>query len=164
MKIRKNAAAAGPDKIDINMTPMIDIVFQLLSFFIMSFKIVAMEGDFNVKMPLAAQSTGQQDSSLPPLTVALKASPSGDLAKITLDQNDFGTNFQALHNHLAAHVGQDTGPARDQYEVEFDCDYNLKYENVVNAITAVSGSRDKNGHIIKLIEKIKFKPPRQPGT
>ncbi|NBP80347.1 hypothetical protein EBU58_06445, partial [bacterium] len=35
------------DKIDINMTPMIDIVFQLLAFFIMSLKIVQPEGDFD---------------------------------------------------------------------------------------------------------------------
>jgi Biopolymer transport protein len=40
------------DKIDINMTPMIDIVFQLLAFFIMTLKIVQPEGDFDVRMPL----------------------------------------------------------------------------------------------------------------
>ena len=42
------------DKIDINMTPMIDIVFQLLAFFIMTLKIVQPEGDFDVRMPLGA--------------------------------------------------------------------------------------------------------------
>lgn len=35
------------------MTPMIDIVFQLLVFFIMTFKIVSQEGDFHIKMPVA---------------------------------------------------------------------------------------------------------------
>ena len=30
----------------LEMTPMIDIVFQLLVFFIMTFKIVSQEGDF----------------------------------------------------------------------------------------------------------------------
>ena len=42
------------EKIDINMTPMIDIVFQLMAFFIMSLKIVQAEGDFDVRMPLGA--------------------------------------------------------------------------------------------------------------
>ena len=41
-------------KISIDMTPMIDIVFQLLSFFIFTLKISAQEGDFMIKMPLAA--------------------------------------------------------------------------------------------------------------
>ncbi|MFT5528125.1 MAG: biopolymer transport protein ExbD, partial [Pirellulaceae bacterium] len=55
MKVRNNKL--GPDEeIELQMTPMIDIVFQLLVFFIMTFKIVAMEGDFNIKMPMAAIS------------------------------------------------------------------------------------------------------------
>ena len=39
-----------PEEIKINMTAMIDIVFQLLVVFIMTFKVVAMEGDFNIKL------------------------------------------------------------------------------------------------------------------
>ena len=46
-------ATTEPDEIKLNMTAMIDIVFQLLVFFIMTFKVVAMEGDFNIRMPLA---------------------------------------------------------------------------------------------------------------
>ena len=43
-----------PDKIPIDMTPMIDIVFQLLTFFCMTLRVSEAEGDFNIKMPLAA--------------------------------------------------------------------------------------------------------------
>ena len=39
------------------MTSMIDIVFLLLVFFVMTFKIVELEGDFSVRMPLAGSST-----------------------------------------------------------------------------------------------------------
>lgn len=55
MKIKSRAAT----KVELMMTPMIDIVFQLLIFFIMSFKIAAQEGDFNIKMPLAASAVRQ---------------------------------------------------------------------------------------------------------
>ncbi len=34
------------------MTPMIDVVFQLLIFFMLTLKIIAPEGDFNINMPL----------------------------------------------------------------------------------------------------------------
>ena len=52
-----NIEKKGPEaKVEMQMTPMIDIVFQLLTFFIMSFKIVAAEGDFDIKMPLAARA------------------------------------------------------------------------------------------------------------
>ena len=50
----------------------------------------------------------------------------------------------------------------DEAEVELNCDYNLKYENVIRAITAVSGERQPNGDILKMIEKIKFSPPKAP--
>ena len=46
------------------------------------------------------------------------------------------------------------------FEVELDCDYNLKYNYVVQAITAVSGYREGD-QIVKLVEKIKFSPPKQ---
>ncbi len=55
MKIRNTHR---PEKIELQMTPMIDIVFQLLIFFIMTFKIVEVEGDFNIKMPASAPTAG----------------------------------------------------------------------------------------------------------
>ena len=42
----------NPDaKVEMQMTPMIDIVFQLLTFFIMTFKIIAAECDSDIKLP-----------------------------------------------------------------------------------------------------------------
>jgi biopolymer transport protein ExbD len=145
------------------MTPMIDIVFQLLVFFIMTFKIVSQEGDFNIKMPLAAPSTGlPDDEQLPPMKVRLRAGANGNLAQISLNDNTFGVNFESLHNYIIGIIGDERGPGsvQDTAEIELDCDYNLRYENVVKAITAVSGYVDDDGNIVKLVEKIKFAPPR----
>lgn len=162
MKIRK-APGQGNDKVDINMTPMIDVVFQLLSFFVMSFKVISQEGDFNVKMPLAAPREGlPDDDALPPLKVRMVAGGEGALASISLNENQFGTSFQSLHEYIASVVGKETGPSREAFEVELDCDYNLRYENVVKAITAVSGYKEGD-QIVKLVEKIKFAPPRKAG-
>ena len=47
MRLRARSTAA----VAIDMTPMIDIVFQLLVFFILTLQITAVEGDFNVRMP-----------------------------------------------------------------------------------------------------------------
>ncbi len=148
------------------MTPMIDIVFQLLVFFIMTFKIVSLEGDFNIKMPLAAPSEGLPDEDkLPPMKVRLKASSSGDLAQISLNDNNFGVNFDSLHNYIISIIGDERGPGsvQETAEVELDCDYNLKYDGVIRAVTAVSGFVDDDGNIVKLVEKIKFAQPRPAG-
>lgn len=159
MKIRKSAESET--QIELQMTPMIDIVFQLLVFFIMTFKIVPQEGDFNIRMPQAAPSQGNPDDSLLPLRIRLTANPDGTIAGISLNEESF-RDFTQLREYVIGYLADVGGPdeARDKAEVEIDADYDLHYEFVVKAITAVSGYRDKaTGQIIKMIEKIKFAPP-----
>ena len=160
MKIRKSAAA-GSDKVEMQMTPMIDVVFQLLTFFVMSFKIVSQEGDFNIKMPLAAAGPAQDVQDLPPIKLKLNANSDGQLSGIMMGDRRLGS-FKELNSAIRELVGTDTGPnsLASQTEVEIDADYDLHYENVVKAITAISGHVDSNGHIVKLIEKLKFAPPK----
>lgn len=152
----------GEAKIPIDMTPMIDIVFQLLTFFIMTLKVTAQEGDFLIKMPLAAPQAATTDiDQVPPIKVRLVAGVDGSCQDIIMNDRSFGgEGWGALHDQISQLVG--SGSLDDSAEVELDCDYNLKYENVIKAITAVSGERLPNGDILKLIEKIKFAPPKEP--
>lgn len=162
MKIRNSGGDA--EEIKVEMTPMIDIVFQLLVFFIMTFKIVEVEGDFNIKMPLSAPSEGlPQEDDVPPMKISLKANEAGRLASISLNGEQF-PSMQKLNEYIITIVGDDRGPGsvRETAEVELDCDYNLHYLHVVEAVTAVSGTV-VNDEVVKLIEKIKFAPPQQPG-
>jgi biopolymer transport protein ExbD len=149
------------DKIPIDMTPMIDIVFQLLTFFIMTLKIVAQEGDFNIRMPLARPQEATPDRPAPPMKIRMQADANGNLTTLALNDRAFSgaDRFQQLHLFVASQVGD--GSLASSAEVELDCDYTLKYEYVIEAITAVSGSVGENGQIIKLVEKIKFSPPRE---
>jgi biopolymer transport protein ExbD len=148
------------------MTPMIDIVFQLLIFFLFTFKITSPEGDFNVRMPLAAPSAGVPDpNQLPPIKVRLRADAAGNLAAAQMGTRtlDSARPFDDLHMQIREIVGDDTGPGSvaESTEVELDCDYNLKFEYVIDAITSVSGYVTDAG-IVKLVEKIKFAPPKAP--
>jgi biopolymer transport protein ExbD len=164
MKIRN--ADLHQDKAEINMTSMIDIVFQLLVFFIMTFKITVMEGDFNVKMPRASSQNDSIDKPFDePIKIQLKADTDGAILDIIVDGESKGTSYQSLANFIAAKAGP-PGPERDRTtrdtEIEFDCDFDLKYEEVIAAITAVSGKRRLDGEIERLFEKIKFKDqPKQ---
>ncbi len=163
MKVR-NTSRHADEKVELMMTPMIDIVFQLLVFFIMTFKIVTPEGDFNIKMPIAAPSEGVPNpDELPPLKVRLTASNEGKLTGIYLNEARM-SSFAQLHSRIVGLVGDDTGPGSlaASTEIELDLDYKLRVEYLINAITAVSGEV-RNGEIIKLIEKIKFAPPRPSG-
>lgn len=150
------------DKIDINMTPMIDIVFQLLAFFIMSLKVVDAEGDFDIRMPLSsAAAAAPDDQQVPPVRVRLAADESGGLGGISMNGSPL-RDFDDLRNRLIELVGNETGPnsLADKTEVELDCDPTLRYDFVVKAITAVSG-RQQGGEMVELVKKIKFTPPKK---
>ncbi|MDB4372883.1 biopolymer transporter ExbD [bacterium] len=151
-----------PEEIKINMTAMIDIVFQLLVFFIMTFKVVAMEGDFNIKMPLASESADSLDEELPDLiTVRLEAGENGNISSIIVDDSETlreATMFPDLTNIVEERLAADGDPEQgSETEVEFDIAYNLKYSYTVKAIGAVSGKVLKNGDIKTLVKKVKFK-------
>ncbi|MBM3998514.1 MAG: biopolymer transporter ExbD [Planctomycetes bacterium] len=159
MRVR-NSSSVNED-IQLQMTPMIDIVFQLLVFFIMSFKIVAQEGDFNIRMPLAAAGGVPDETQVPPLKLYLTADSRGELqTPFVLNEQPFDA-FPALTEYIAGYLGDERGPGSvaETAEIELHCDYNLRYEYVVAAIDAVSGEvDDTTGRVNELIKQIKFAP------
>ena len=158
MKIRNREEA---QETQLNMTSMIDIVFLLLIFFVMTFKIVELEGDFSVRMPLAGNDSVAMDSTERPLKLRMRADERGRLTSISLNEIDLGEDFTQLRGNVISLIGTSTPVEGDDGpEIEIDTDYNLRYEYVIRAITAVSGYKDGN-EVVKLIEKIKFAKPRR---
>ena len=71
-----------------------------------------------------------------------------------------------MREKIISIVGHDRGPGsiQDTAEVEIDADFNLNYVHTIEAITNVSGYVDQNTEtVVKMVEKIKFSPPREPG-
>ncbi len=159
MKIRNKEDAT---KTELSMTSMIDVVFLLLIFFILTFKIVELEGDFGIKMPLAGSSASTMDDFDVPIKLRMEADTDGNLTRMRLNEIDLGTNFDTLRGTITQLVGNQAGPDAEDGgpEVEIDTDFNLRYEYVIAAITHVSGRKDGD-QIVKLVEKIKFAAPRR---
>lgn len=164
MKIR-HVGTLEDEGVKVEMTPMIDIVFQLLVFFIMTFKIVTQEGDFNISMPEAAAGGAPSDVFTPPLKVKLEANADGSIGNIVVEDLSgdisYGRDWKGLHAHARSHLGDERGPGSIQAdaEVEIDADPKLRYGETVKAITELSGYVDENSQkLVPLFEKIKFKP------
>lgn len=150
------------DKVAVDMTPMIDVVFQLMSFFMCTLNVVIPEGDFDIRMPLGPSAAAAPDDDMvPPIRVKMAAGGDGSLASMTMNGSPV-RDFGDLRTKVVGIVGTATGPnsLAENTEVELDCDYGLAYENVVQAITAVSGFVQE-GQVVELIKKIKFTPVKK---
>jgi len=166
MKLRNRT---GNRKIDVNMTPMIDVVFQLLIFFLCTLKVIEPEGDFDISMPLGAPSAASvTEADLPPFKVRMESDAAGDLQTLFFNGTSLGGGDQALAKlnsevFRAITALQAIGKEQqEKQEVEIDPDYNLHYRYIINAIGACSGRLGPNDIPVRYITRIKFAPRREP--
>lgn len=143
----------------LQMTSMIDIVFLLLVFFVMTFKIVVPEGDFQIHM--ADNGNGPSDLEAPPevIRVRLHAAADGSLAGIEAEQQSLGS-FADLRRLVLNMTSSRAGPGAHTLapEIEFAADPGLDYRHLMAALTAVKGYVGPRGEVIDLTERIKLLP------
>jgi biopolymer transport protein ExbD len=159
MKIKQQE----PASLQQQTTPMIDVTFQLLTFFMFTLKIVGPEGDFNINMPPPGAGAAKSEV-LPDIKVRLVATPDGELASLRLGERQLGNDpgaFQRLNNEILKLIGGANSARSKEVEVEIDADYHLNFDFVVKAIGACTGRLAPDGKtIIRYVEKIKFAPPK----
>ena len=139
----------------INMTPMIDVVFLLLTFFVLTFRVIIPEGDFNVRISPIGQAQAA-DIDTDSVQVRLLADVDGLLSAIQLNGEGI-ENFDFLRQRVSAIC-----LAKPDLEVELFPDEHLRYEYVIRAITAVNGEIH-DGQIRKICDKIKFVRQKKEG-
>ena len=170
MKIRTRNATG--EKIEMQMSSMIDVVFQLLIFFMLTLKIVAPEGDFDINMPLGAPpSESSVDPNLPAIKVRMEADANGRLTGLFFNETqlfdgDETVAFERLNQQVLNSLNSldaIDAESREKQEVELNPAYNLDYRYIVSAIGKCKG-RIVDGETVALINRIKFAPKRkQPG-
>jgi len=156
--------ASEPSKVEIPMAPMIDIVFQLLIFFMLNLKMIAPEGDFNVNLPLSPNPGG--DIEPPQIKVSLHSDRDGNLTQLTIGNNNLGNDnaaFERLNQEILKIIGRPGNPLTKDVEVELDADYECQYKYVVKAISSCTGRLDRQtNQVARYVEKIKFAPAHHP--
>jgi biopolymer transport protein ExbD len=124
------------------MTPMIDVVFQLLVFFLFTFRIAPIEGEIGVNMPPA--DMGSSVSQTPPefemIPVLLFADDQGELESIKVEDNQVeDSDARGLDNLTALLTAQkaDVELAGKEIEIEIDADPRLRYFWVIRGVNAI---------------------------
>ena len=160
------ARRAPGSKVEIPMAPMIDIVFQLLIFFMLNLKIVAPEGDFNVNLPRGKGPEGP--AAITPIRVGLRSDINGHLTGLTLGDRNLGHDdaaFEQLNREILQIIGRPGNPVAAEIEVELDADYETQHQYLVKAISRCTGRFDpQTQQVARYVEKIKFAPPHKPKT
>jgi biopolymer transport protein ExbD len=139
---------------ELRMAAMIDIVFLLLVFFVMTFRIVPQEGDFNVDAGKTSSRGSEMDQQIP-LQLRLSADSEGRLSELSLNGRVLSsrTELQPLLLSLA-----DDGSLQSQ-SLLLACDYDLAYDEVIKTLDVVTGKRNAVGVVRPLIEKVEFASP-----
>lgn len=189
MKIR---GGRKTEKIEPQMAPMIDIVFLLLIFFMLTLKIVEPEGDFSINMPIGKSVPTDQDPAPPPLNVRMTSDPrTGWLVSLKVGNTELFANtsapgvadaaeaqaarakkaFEELNRMVLEHINSIGGldsPQMKKQEVEIDGDFELNSRYLIKAIGACRGAMRRNTdgtyHMVDYITNIKFAPPHKPRT
>jgi biopolymer transport protein ExbD len=147
---------------------MIDVVFLLLIFFMLTMRILPAEGEFQVTMDGTASAV-VDERDRPPIDIRIRliANDDGSLNRLQLGQRNLGNDrraFERLSHELYALVGR-PHPLLENTAIKIDSDYHLNYEHLMNAVGAASGRLDpKTGRLVRYKTPIEFVPPRRDGA
>jgi biopolymer transport protein ExbD len=142
--VRKSRLQA---EVEIQVTPMLDMAFQLLTFFIMTFRPTPTEGQFAMSL-LPAQPATRMDApistdpttasevpaGLRTLPTTLHATNDGELARVTLGEVEIGS-MDELKKQLKEILNDPTLPF-DQALIKVDP--RLKYEPLIQVVDVFS--------------------------
>lgn len=154
----------GGESVDVPITPMLDMAFQLLTFFILTYHPMPSEVQFVMNLlpaspevardaapPVNATPNESLPAQLTTLPTLLRAGAGGSLARITLSETDvpIDANFASLRQQLLAQLGDKDAPME---QTLIKVDPNLKYSELVRVIDAFSETFSK----LKKPAKISF--------
>ena len=136
MRVRNTSAEK--ESSPLQMSAMIDVVFLLLIFFVMTFQITAVEGDVPIDTAQAASAAGGEPPREFQLYVHLRASPAGSLDYIQLD----GRRLESIGQLRSAISEVVDTVSPDDCHVILRSDPDLQYHHAMDAITAIRGNPD----------------------
>ena len=119
----------------LQMSAMIDVVFLLLIFFVMTFQITAVEGDVPIDAAQATSAAGGDPPREFQLYVHLRADRDGSLENVQLD----GRRLETVSELRSAIDSLVDTVSPDDCHVILRSDPDLQYQHAMDAITAIRG-------------------------
>jgi biopolymer transport protein ExbD len=154
---------SSANEVELNVAAMLDMAFQLLTFFILTFRPAPIEGQFSLHLPppqptthtdsMVLTGSNQENKShaagLNTLTISAFADSTGRLASMALGQvkvADLGELGRVLRNTFA-----DPDVLFDQVIIQVSA--TLRYEELMKVVEVCSQQKLRNG---KKLSKLSF--------
>lgn len=152
-KKRRGRKADVPEEVELNMAAMLDMAFQLLAFFILTFQPSPIESQISLRMPDKATTVAAGKSSEGPtqeapgltLTISVMANDTGEIAGIevgpqTLAAGDANETINALRATL-----KEALTAAEFEAIALQVSDDLNYERMMQVLDICSHQTLPNG-------------------
>ena len=169
MSRRKNKRASSEDEVKLNMAAMLDMAFQLLTFFILTFKPAPVEAPIALRMPDPAPigrgksaDVGKEMKTVDPLkgvqqlTVSLYPDAKGDLGKVYIEQAlvaESGPQKNKIQTLITRLHQQFTNPANPFDTLVLMVGSDMRYDAVMQVVDSCALLKFADG---KKLEKLTF--------
>jgi biopolymer transport protein ExbD len=154
MSRRKHRRRSQGD-VELNLAAMLDMAFQLLTFFILTFKPAPVEGQISLKLPppvpvtnASTQAAGADISNVDPTTglnslvISVFPAANGSIGSLALGEGNVA-NLGQLETRLRAVLGDPSSPF-DQVIIQVGSA--LRYEELMNVIDVCTRQTLPDGH------------------
>ncbi len=151
---RKTRKAEAPAEVELNMAAMLDMAFQLLAFFILTFQPSPIESQISLRMPdkpttvAPGQSSDSPSSEAPglTLTISVHASDTGEIAGIEVGAQTLGAGEgpTATINALQATL-KEALTAAEFEAIALQVSDDLNYERMMQVLDVCSHQTLPNG-------------------
>ncbi|WP_254510533.1 ExbD/TolR family protein [Anatilimnocola floriformis] len=151
---RKKRGKHGGGGVKMDMAAMLDMAFQLLTFFILTFKPAPVEGEVRLRLPppqpitqKAGQSAGNNAannnpaSGLETLVISAFAKPTGALGQMAIGESQIGST-SALDRRLSEILAD---PVASFEQVVIQVDNKLNYEGLMQVVDVCTRQKLANG-------------------
>src|SRR5712691_9838802 len=142
MNHKKRKKKKRSEAVELNLAAMLDMAFQLLAFFILTFKPAPVEGQINLKLPppqaiagAKGQAAGQNEQNKNPvqgidtLTISIFSTPAGKIATMAIGERT--VSLGTLGGELKQVLSDPNSPFQ---QVIIQVDSRLRYEELMKVV------------------------------
>jgi biopolymer transport protein ExbD len=159
--------------VELNLAAMLDMAFQLLAFFIMTFKPAPIEGQINLKLPppqpvagvQGGAKAGADESNTDPvknlnsLVISIFSTPNGRVATMAVGEANVA-GVTALDGRLKQVLGPESGASFDQVILQVAS--KLKYEELMKVVDVCTKQTLANGEKLTKLSFVELPAEAQP--